>query len=113
MHDFSFFEDLKSFISVLATGCLLLLFVEGVLSTVGHLREGSTSYTFRAVARNAGCPHLESSTLVTVELTDNADKIINDLRPQFEQSQYELFLLENIRVGSIVLRFRLKTGVDG
>ena len=62
-------------------------------------REQIATYTFAVTAYDAGSPRLSSSLNVTVRVTD-----FNDHAPVFQQSLYDVTVLENYAVGLELVR---------
>ncbi|XP_063165424.1 cadherin EGF LAG seven-pass G-type receptor 1-like [Candoia aspera] len=72
----------------------------GVIRTLRKLdRENVAVYSLRAFAVDRGSPPLKASVDIQVTVLD-----INDNPPVFEQDEFDIFVEENSRVGSIVAR---------
>ncbi|XP_067023578.1 protocadherin Fat 4-like isoform X2 [Acropora muricata] len=72
----------------------------GVLSLSKELdRESRDSYTLTVVARDLGSPQMASSVQVVIKVLD-----VNDNRPQFNDSSLQGGILENLPVGTFVMR---------
>ena len=70
----------------------------GVVYAVAVLdREQQSSYALTVEARDMGAPSLATNVTVNIVVTD-----INDNRPEFSQSLYQVEVLESVQVNSLV-----------
>lgn len=72
----------------------------GALSIANALDyEASTWYRVQVIARDSGCPSLDATSTVTIEVLN-----VNDHEPRFDQNHYEVFLSEDAVPGSFVIQ---------
>lgn len=73
------------------------------LTVLGPLdRELETEYQLRLTAFDGGVPTLSASTDILVEVLD-----WNDHSPVFDSQQYEVHVLEDVPVGSVIVRVQV------